>query len=90
MLLNATLWLTVTHTFKSNEPKLADWSKLICITLRRYFCGFLTSNREVSTGRSFLCFIKFAQITKNVVISSYIKHIETNLAIGKHIMRVIT
>ena len=24
MLLNATLWLTVTHTFKGNGPNLAD------------------------------------------------------------------
>ena len=27
MLLNATLWLAVTHTFKGNEPNLADRSK---------------------------------------------------------------
>ena len=26
MVLNATLWLTVTHTFKGNQPKLANWS----------------------------------------------------------------
>ena len=25
--------LTVTHTFMGNRPKLADWSKWICITL---------------------------------------------------------
>ena len=38
MLLNAVLWLTVTHTFKGNRPKLAHWSKWICITLRSCFC----------------------------------------------------
>ena len=27
MLLNATLWFTVTCTLKGNGPKLADWSK---------------------------------------------------------------
>ena len=51
MLLNATLWLTVLHTFQSNRPNLADWSKRICITLRKCFCSLLTSNWEVNTGR---------------------------------------
>ena len=27
MLLNATLWLAVTHTLKGNGPNLANWSK---------------------------------------------------------------
>ena len=27
MLLNATLWFTVMHTIKRNEPKLAEWYK---------------------------------------------------------------
>ena len=27
MVLNATLWLTVTHTFKGSRRKLAHWSK---------------------------------------------------------------
>ena len=40
MLLNATLWLTGTHTFKDSRPKLADWSKWICITLQSWFYSF--------------------------------------------------
>ena len=44
MLLNATLWLTVTHTFQSNRSNLADCSIGICITLRKCLCSLLTSN----------------------------------------------
>ena len=44
ILLNATLWFTVTHTFMDNRRKLADWSKWICITLWGCFRGLLTTN----------------------------------------------
>ena len=69
----------VTHTFNYNGPKLADWSKWICITLQSWFCRLLTSNWKVSAGRSENSFINFAQITQRLVISSYIGDIEVNL-----------
>ena len=90
MVLNATLWLTVTHTFKGNGPKLAHWSKWICITVGSCFCSLLTWNWEVSTGRSLCSFTNFAQITQNFLLSSYIEDIETNLPFEKHILRVFT
>ena len=69
MMLNATLWFTLTHTFKSNGPKLANWSNSICITLWSCFCSLLTSNWKVSTGRLhysfdclFQCFIFFSML----------------------------
>ena len=60
MLLNVVLWLTVTHTFKGNGPKLADWSKLIGMTLRSCFGTLLAPKWELSTGRSLYSFINFA------------------------------
>ena len=90
MVLNATLWLTVTHTFKGNRRKLAHWSKWICITVGSCFCSLLTWNWEVSTGRFLCSFTNFAQITQNFILSSYIEDIETNLPFEKHILRVFT
>ena len=89
LLLNATLWLIVTHTIMINGPKLADWSKLICITLWNCFGSLLTTKWEVSTGRLHYSIITFTQITQKFVISSIIDNIETNLPIGKHTLRVI-
>ena len=89
MLLNATLWLTVTHTFMGNGTKLADWSKWIWVTLGGCFCSLLTSHWEVSTGRSPCSFIIVVQLTQTFVISSYIEDIETNLPIGKHTFRAL-
>ena len=83
------MWLIVTHTFKRNEPRSAEWSKWICITLRSCFCTVLTSNWKVSTGRSPQSFITFIQTTQNFVIILYIEDIETNLSIGKHTLRVL-
>ena len=83
------MWLIVTHTFKRNEPRLAEWSKGICITLRKCFCGVLTSNWKVSTSCSPQSFITFIQTTQNFVIILYIEDIETNLPIGKHTLRVL-
>ena len=80
----------LSHTFVDNIPNLADWSKRVCITLRSYFCNLLTSNWEVSTGRSFCSLISFDQITQNFVLSSFIKDIATNLPFGKHTLRVFT
>ena len=40
----------LSHAFVDNGPKLEDWSKWICITLRSCFCSLLTSNWEVSTS----------------------------------------
>ena len=48
----------------------------------------LTSNWKVSTGCSPQSFITFIQTTQNFVIILYIEHIETNLPIGKHTLRV--
>ena len=89
MLLNTTLWLTVTHTIMINGPKLADWSKWICITLWSCFCKLLTTNWEVKTGRLHYSIMIFTQITQKFVISSSIDDIETNNPIGKHTLRVI-
>ena len=50
MLMKATLWFTAMHTFMGNGPKLADWSKQICLALWSCFCSLLTSNSEVNTG----------------------------------------
>ena len=86
----AILWLIVTHTFKGNGPKLADWSKSICITLRSRFCSLLTSNWEVNTGRFLNSFHIFFYIRQQFVISSDIENIETNLPIGKHTLGVFT
>ena len=63
MLLNATLWLTVTHTFQSNRPNLTDWFKGICITIGKCFCSLLTSNWEVNTGRLLYSCTNFTQST---------------------------
>ena len=90
MLLNKTLWLTVTHTFMGNRPKLAHWSKWFSITLRTCFCSLLTSNWEVSTACSLNNFINFTQTTQNFVINLYIEAIETKLSNGKHTLRVFT
>ena len=88
MCLKATLWLTVTHTFMVNGPKLADWSKWFGITLWSDFCSLLTSNWEVSTSRLLYTINSFAQITQIFVISSYVEDIETNLPVEKHTLRV--
>ena len=89
MLLNGTLWLTVTHAFKRKEPKLADWSKRICITLQSCFFSLLTSNWEVSTGRFLNSFLIISEITKHIVIISFIEDNETSLLIEKHTLRVL-
>ena len=62
MLLNATLWLIVTHPFKINEPKLADWSKWICITFWICFCSLLTSNCDPNAGGFHYSFINFTNL----------------------------
>ena len=49
----------------------------------------LTSNWEVSTGRSLNSFRIISEITKQFVIYSFIEDIETNLPIEKHILRVL-
>ena len=88
MLLNATLWLTVTHTVTFNEQKLADWSKWVCITLWICFCSLLSSNCEVSAGRLHCSIITFTQNTPKSVKNSLIEIIVTNLLIGMHTLRV--
>ena len=62
--MNATLWLTVTHTYKGNRPRLADWSKSTGITLPSCFCSLLTSNWEVSIDHFPDHFTNFAQTTQ--------------------------
>ena len=90
MLLDATLWLTVTHTFLVIEPTLANWSKRFDIAFRSYFCSLLTSDWGVSTGRFLYSFKSFSQITQKLVISSYVEEMETNLPVGKHTLRGFT
>ena len=84
------LLLTVTHTFKFNGPKLADWSKLVCITPQSCLCSFLTSNWEVNADLSLNRFLIISQTVQLFVISSYIEGIERNLRIEKHTLRVFT
>ena len=84
--LMAYTWLT----FMGNRPKLADWSKLVCITPRSCLCSFLTSNWEVNADLSPNRFLIISQIVQLFVISSYIEGIETNLRIEKHTLRVFT
>ena len=84
------LWLPLMHTFKSNGPKLAEWSKRFRITLRSCFCSLLTSNWEVSVSRSLYSFISFIQVTQKVAVSWYIENIETILRTGKHTLSVFT
>ena len=69
MLLNATLWNTVTHAFQRNGLKLADWSKRVCITLWSCICSLMTSNSKLSSGRLHYSFIKFTQTAQTFVIS---------------------
>ena len=64
MLLNETLWLTVTHAFRSNGPKLANWSKWIYIARWSCFCSLLKSNLEVSISRLPYSFGNFAHLHK--------------------------
>ena len=90
MLLNATLWLTVTHRFKGNQRKLADCSKSVCITLGSCFCSLLTSKWEVSTGHLLCSFLKFVKSQNNFFRNPYIKNIETNRPVEKHTLRVFT
>ena len=73
-----------------NRPKLADWSKLVCITPRSCLRSFLTSNWEVNADFSLNRFLIISQIVQLFVISSYIESIETNLRIEKHTLRVFT
>ena len=49
----------------------------------------LTSNWEVSTGRSLNSFFIISEITKHVVIISFIEDNETSLLIEKHTLRVL-
>ena len=49
---------------KGNGPKLADWSKSICITFLSCFFSLLTSNWEVSIGHFLDSFVNFAENTK--------------------------
>ena len=58
------LWLTFIHTFMGNRPKLADWSKLVCITPRSCLCSFLTSNWEVNADLSLNRFLIISQIVQ--------------------------
>ena len=89
MLLNRILWFTVTHAFKGKGPKLADWSKGICITFHSCLCSFLTPKWEVSTGRFLNSSLITSEITKQFVIISFIDDNETNLPIAKHTLRVL-
>ena len=83
------LWLTFIHTFMGNRPKLADWSKLVCITPRSCLYSFLTSNWEVNADLSLNRFLIISEIVQLFVISSYIEGIETSLLIEKHTLRVL-
>ena len=53
------------------------------------FFSLLTSNWEVSTGRSLNSFLIISEITKHIVIISFIEDNETSLLIEKHILRVL-
>ena len=68
------LLFTVTHTFKGNGPKLADWSKWTCITLQSCFCSLLTSKWEVNIGRLLYSFISLFKLKKFRLQSVYWRH----------------
>ena len=53
------------------------------------FFSLLTSNWEVSTGRSLNSFLIIFEITKHIVIISFIEDSETSLLIEKHTLRVL-
>ena len=53
------------------------------------FFSLLTSNWEVSTGRSLNSFLIISEITKHIVIISFIEDSETSLLIEKHTLRVL-
>ena len=67
------LWLTLIHTFMDTGPKLADWSKSICITPQICLCSLLTSNWELDADFSLNSFLIYSEITKQFVIFSFIE-----------------
>ena len=83
------LWLTLIHTFMGNGPKLAYWSKSVCITPQSCLCSLLASNWELNADLSLNSFLMYSEITKQFVIISFIEDNETNLPIEKHTLRVL-
>ena len=83
------LWLTLIHTFMGKGPKMADWSKSVCITPQSCLCSLLASNLEFNADLSLNSFLISFEITKQFVIISFIKDNETNLLIKKHTLRVL-
>ena len=65
MLLNKTLWLTVTHAFKGKEPSWQTGPNESALHFQVVFFSLLTSNWEVSTGRSLNSFLIISEITKH-------------------------
>ena len=57
--------------------------------LRSCFCSWLTSNWEVSPGRSWYIFVDFAQSQLQFFMISYIEDNETNLLTGKRTLCVL-
>ena len=83
------LWLTLIHTFKGNGPKLADWSKSVCITPQSCLCSLLAANWELNADLSLNSLLISFEITNQFVIIWFIEDNETNLSIEKHILRVL-
>ena len=83
------LWLTLIHTFMGTGPKLADWSKSICITPQSCLCSLLASNWELNADLSLNSFLISSGITKQIVIVSFIDDNETNFPIETHTLRVL-
>ena len=63
MLLNATLWIAVTHTFKVTDQ---SWHTFLSESVLHFqvFCSWLTSKWEVSIGHSLKSFLRLAQTKK--------------------------
>ena len=77
------LWFTLIHTFMGKGPKLADWSKSVCITPQSCLCRLLASNWELHADLSLNSFFISS------VIISFVENNETNFPIEKHTLRVL-
>ena len=79
----------LSHAFVDNGPKLADWSKTVCITPQSCLCSLLASNWELNADISLSNFLMSSEITKQFVIISFIEDNETNIPTEKHTLRVL-
>ena len=90
MLLNATLWFTVTFTIKGKETKAGNLVQInLYYTLKTFF-RLLTSIWKFVPIVYIEVLFFFPKLHIFFVISSYIADLETNLPIGKQTLLVFT